>query len=75
LAVIGDVNSRTVAEHTMLLLLAAAKRLLRYDSSVRTADWNYRNSLEAGELDGKCLLIIGIGRIAWRKWRPASASP
>jgi D-3-phosphoglycerate dehydrogenase / 2-oxoglutarate reductase len=63
LAVTGDVNSRTVAEHTMLLLLAAAKRLLRYDASVRTADWNYRNSLHAAELDGKRLLIVGFGRI------------
>jgi D-3-phosphoglycerate dehydrogenase len=63
LALVGDVNSRPVAEHTMLLLLAAAKRLLRYDSSVRTGRWDYRNALEATELDGKRLLIIGFGRV------------
>jgi D-3-phosphoglycerate dehydrogenase / 2-oxoglutarate reductase len=63
LAVVGDVNSRPVAEHAMLLLLASAKRLLRYDASVRTSGWDYRNSLEASELDGKTLLIIGFGRI------------
>jgi D-3-phosphoglycerate dehydrogenase / 2-oxoglutarate reductase len=63
LAVVGDVNSRPVAEHAMLLLLASAKRLLRYDACVRTAGWDYRNSLEAAELDGKTLLIIGFGRI------------
>jgi D-3-phosphoglycerate dehydrogenase len=63
LVVIGDVNSRPVAEHAMLLLLASAKRLLRYDACVRAAEWDYRNSLEASELDGKTLLIIGFGRI------------
>jgi D-3-phosphoglycerate dehydrogenase / 2-oxoglutarate reductase len=63
LAVVGDVNSRPVAEHAMLLLLASAKRLLRYDAAVRTAGLDYRNSLEASELDGKTLLIIGFGRI------------
>ena len=47
LAVVGDVNSRAVAEHTMLLLLTTAKRLPRYDAAVRGGDWNYRNSLEA----------------------------
>jgi D-3-phosphoglycerate dehydrogenase len=35
LAVVGDVNSVSVAEHTLMLLLAAAKRLLRSDRSVR----------------------------------------
>ncbi len=74
LTVVGDVNSRTVAEHTMLLLLAAAKRLLSYDASVRNAGgWNYRNSLEATELDGKRLLVIGFGRIGRRVGQLASA--
>jgi D-3-phosphoglycerate dehydrogenase len=64
LAIVGDVNSRTVAEHTMTLLLAATKRLLRYDAACRgKRDWNYRNSLEGQEVFGKRLLIIGYGRI------------
>jgi D-3-phosphoglycerate dehydrogenase len=63
LTVVGDVNSRPVAEHTMLLLLAAAKRLVPHDSAVRRGDWSFRNRMEAAELDGKILLIIGFGRI------------
>lgn len=64
LAIIGDVNSRSVAEHTITLLLAATKRLLRYDQACRgRRDWGYRNSLEAQEVFGKELLIVGYGRI------------
>ena len=63
LAIVGDVNSRAVAEHAMMLMLAAGKRLLRYDAALRGENWNYRNSLEAEELYGKTLLIIGFGRI------------
>lgn len=64
LAIVGDVNSRAVAEHTMTLLLAASRRLLRYDQACRgKRPWDYRNSLEAQEVYGKELLIIGYGRI------------
>ncbi len=64
LAIVGDVNAQTVAEHAMLLLLSASRRLLAYDAATRPGgDWNYRNSLEAREVSGKTLLIIGLGRI------------
>jgi D-3-phosphoglycerate dehydrogenase / 2-oxoglutarate reductase len=63
LAVVGDVNSVSVAEHAMMLLLAASKRALRADRSVRQGDWAWRNRMEATELAGKILLIIGYGRI------------
>ncbi len=63
LCVVGDVNSLSVAEHAMLLILACAKRLLRADRAVRTGSWGWRNRLEAGEISGKRLLIIGYGRI------------
>ncbi|TPI64821.1 hydroxyacid dehydrogenase [Mesorhizobium sp. B3-1-3] len=63
LAVVGDVNSVSVAEHAMMLLLAAAKRTLRADRAVRENGWNWRNKLEASELAGKRLLILGYGRI------------
>lgn len=66
LTIVGDVNSRTVAEHAIMMMLAAGKRLLRYDRASRVKDWNYRNSLEAQELFGKTLLIVGIGRIGRR---------
>lgn len=74
LTVVGDVNSLSVAEHTLMLLLAAAKRVLRGDHAVRNpADWGWRNRLEASELAGKGLLIIGYGRIGRHVARLATA--
>lgn len=72
LAVVGDVNSISVAEHSMMLLLALAKRTIRADRSVRDNDWGWRNRLEASELAGKCLLILGYGRIGRHLARMAS---
>jgi D-3-phosphoglycerate dehydrogenase / 2-oxoglutarate reductase len=63
LAVVGDVNSISVAEHSMMLLLAAVKRTVRADRSVRAGDWSWRNQLQPQELHGKHLLIVGYGRI------------
>ena len=64
LAIVGDVNAQTVAEHAMLLLLSASRRLIKYDSATRPGgDWGFRNSLSAREVAGKTLLIIGLGRI------------
>jgi len=57
------VNSVSVAEHAMMLLLAAVKRTVRADRSVREGNWGWRNRLEACELSGKKLLILGYGRI------------
>lgn len=62
LAVVGDVNSVSVAEQAMMLLLAAAKRAIRADRAVRSGDWGWRNRLEQGELSGKRFLVVGYGR-------------
>src|SRR3954470_9303682 len=62
LAVVGDVNSVSVAEQAMMLLLAAAKRAIRSDHAVRNADWGWRNQLKQSELWHKRLLIVGFGR-------------
>jgi len=63
LCIVGDVNSVSVAEHAMMLILACAKQLIRADSAVRTGPWGWRNTLAAGEVSGKRLLIVGFGRI------------
>ena len=63
LCIVGDVNSVSVAEHAMMLILACAKRLIRADGSVRSGPWSWRNRLEQSEVSGKCLLIMGYGRI------------
>lgn len=62
-AVAGDVNSRSVAEHTLMLILALAKRALAYDAATRTGQWAKRNDLSAVELAGRTLLLMGFGRI------------
>lgn len=72
LVVCGDVNSVSVAEQAMMLLLAAAKRAVRGDRAVRSADWGWRNRLEQGELWGKRLLIVGYGRSGRHVARMAS---
>lgn len=63
LAVVGDVNSRAVAEHTLMLLLATAKRVRIYDRAIREGNWQVRDSRQAVDLDAKVLLVIGFGRI------------
>lgn len=64
LTIVGDVNSVSVAEHAMMQLLAAAKRVLRADRATRDpSQWGWRNRLEQQEISGKRLLIIGYGRI------------
>lgn len=73
LAVVGDVNSVSVAEHAMMLLLSTSKRALRGDRAVRENGWNWRNRLEPTELAGKHLLIIGYGRIGRHLARMANA--
>jgi D-3-phosphoglycerate dehydrogenase len=73
LAIVGDVNSVSVAEHAMMLLLAATKRLIRADRSVRDNEWGWRNRLEPSELAGKRLLILGFGRIGRHLARMAAA--
>jgi D-3-phosphoglycerate dehydrogenase / 2-oxoglutarate reductase len=66
LAIVGDVNSRAVAEHTMMLMLSAARRTVAHHLAATSGNWNERNSFDAVELDGKLLLVLGFGRIGRR---------
>jgi D-3-phosphoglycerate dehydrogenase / 2-oxoglutarate reductase len=63
LSIVGDVNSRSVAEHTMMLMLALSKKAIIYDRATKSSDWSRRNRFDAFELDGKTLLLVGFGRI------------
>ena len=66
LCIVGDVNSRAVAEHTLMLMLSVARRTVAFDTATRTGDWKRRNTFETTELDGKTLLLAGFGRIGRR---------
>ena len=66
LAIVGDVNSRAVAEHTLMLMLTAARRTVAHHVASTNGNWNERNRFDSTELDGKTLLVIGFGRIGRR---------
>ena len=73
LTIVGDVNSTSVAEHAMTQILAAAKCLLQAHRAARdVAQWNWRNRMQAREVCGKNLLILGYGRIGRRLARLAA---
>ena len=66
LTIVGDVNSRAVGEHTLMLMLAAARRTAVHDAAARNGNWQIRNKFETVELDGKTLFLMGFGRIGRR---------
>lgn len=73
LAIVGDVNSVSVAEQAMMQLLAGAKQAIRADRAVRDpAKWGWRNQLEQREISGRNLLIIGYGRAGQKLARMAA---
>jgi D-3-phosphoglycerate dehydrogenase len=59
-------NDLAVAEHTMMLLLAVARRTIEMDASVRAGAWMIREGRPMGELAGRTVLVIGYGRIGTR---------
>ena len=63
LAIAADANATAVAEHTLYFMLALAKQGLRYDRATREGRWAVRNSLDAVDLLGRRVLIMGFGRI------------
>jgi D-3-phosphoglycerate dehydrogenase len=63
LTIVGDVNSLSVAEHTLTLLLTLAKRITWFDRGIRANEWNRRNTFSAVEIANRQLFILGFGRI------------
>ncbi|HUZ17242.1 MAG TPA: hydroxyacid dehydrogenase [Spirochaetia bacterium] len=56
-------NSNTVAEHTLTLILALAKKLIPAAAAFRAGDFEARNRLKGMDLEGKTLGIVGMGKI------------
>jgi D-3-phosphoglycerate dehydrogenase len=65
-AVVGEANAPSVVEHTLMMLLALAKRLPEYDRAVRTGNYPIKMSLGAVDVAGRSVLIVGLGRIGGR---------
>ncbi|GBQ88855.1 D-3-phosphoglycerate dehydrogenase [Acetobacter nitrogenifigens DSM 23921 = NBRC 105050] len=57
-------NSRSVAELTIGLMLAVARRIGEADQAVRANDWAFRYRAGGMELYGKTLGLVGFGAIA-----------
>jgi phosphoglycerate dehydrogenase-like enzyme len=57
-----DANTLAVAEHTMALMLALARRLPHADLSLKEGKWEKSKFMGTG-LSGRTLGIIGFGRI------------
>jgi len=54
--------SLAVAEHTLGLMLALARQIVKADASMKQSKWE-KSAFKGSELSGKTLGLIGIGRI------------
>jgi D-3-phosphoglycerate dehydrogenase len=59
-------TTSAVAEHTLMLMLAAARRLLASAMAVRADGWEFRNGYQGFDLAGRTLGIVGMGAIGER---------
>jgi len=73
LTIVGNVNAVAVAEHALALMLALAKRVLRYDAATRAGNFDIRNTFSLRELYERTVLVIGFGRIGRETARRCAA--
>ena len=60
----AGVNSRSVAEHTMMLILATLKRLPQINAQLHNGVWKKQLSgVSTNELYGKTVGIVGMGHV------------
>jgi D-3-phosphoglycerate dehydrogenase len=71
--VVNGANDLSVAEHAMMLMLAVARRTLEMDASVRAGTWMMQEGRRMRELAGRCVLVMGYGRIGTRVARLCAA--
>jgi len=71
----GGANAIAVAEHTLMLMLAVLKRLVRLHNDVVAGRWRASDPGDARvyELAGKTLGIVGLGNIGKKVARRAAA--
>src|SRR5206468_8504609 len=68
-------NAIAVAEHTLMLMLAVQKRLVRFHNDVVAGKWRVGNAADTRvyELAGKTLGLVGLGNIGKKVARRAAA--
>ncbi|HEV8437537.1 MAG TPA: 2-hydroxyacid dehydrogenase [Methylomirabilota bacterium] len=71
----GGANAIAVAEHTLMLMLAVLKRVVRFHNDVVAGKWRASDfgEMRVHELAGKTLGIIGLGNIGKKVARRAAA--
>jgi len=71
----GGANAIAVAEHTLMLMLAVLKRVVRFHNDVVAGKWRVGNAAEIRvyELSGRRLGIVGLGNIGKKVVRRAAA--
>jgi len=62
-ASVPDANSVSVAEHVIGAMLALARQFGKLDSELRSGNWQVRSQVQARQLSGRTLGIVGVGRI------------
>ena len=73
LTIVGDVNSSSVAEHTIMFILNLLKNASVHDDMVRNNKWQDWDQLISNDFAGRQLLIVGFGRIGQKVAALASA--
>jgi phosphoglycerate dehydrogenase-like enzyme len=70
----GGANAIAVAEHTLMLMLAVLKRVVRFHNDVVAGKWRVGNAAEIRvyELSGRRLGIVGLGNIGKKVVRRAT---
>ena len=63
LKTVGDVNSISVAEHTISLMFSCAKKTLQYFEAAKNNNWDIRDSGQSVELYNKNILLLGCGKV------------
>lgn len=66
LTITPEANAVSVAEHTLMMMLACARRLTAFDANMRVPVWGAQPGLPTFDLAGKTVLVVGFGRIGTR---------
>jgi phosphoglycerate dehydrogenase-like enzyme len=56
-------HEETAADHTLALMLAALRRIVENDKSVRRGGWERGGDLTPWGLHGRCVGIVGLGNV------------
>ncbi|MEZ4774718.1 MAG: hydroxyacid dehydrogenase [Bacteroidia bacterium] len=67
------INTQTVVEHTISLMLMLVRNMYNSVTAVKQDQWQFRNSLVSDELSGKTLGIAGMGNIGKKVAKVAQA--